>query len=154
MFRKRRTTTPSYKHIPAPIIQRLHAPLALRLQRLWVAELMQELDSGMVLRKVEADVHTAAAVLCAVLRGGEGVVVEKGEFVFVAGHEARVVLPGKGEERVAGLARVASVELGELVLFAAEGPHDFACLAVNEVDGVHVAGGDEVVSITGLWNCQ
>lgn len=102
-------------------------------------------------RRVEAHPHATRAVLFAVLPRVEAVVVKKGDFVLAVPEKPRVVLPFEGEEVLAR--RVVSFfgsDLAKLILFAAEGPDDGAGLAVDQVDGVHVAGRDEVVACLGL----
>lgn len=83
-------------------------------------------------------------------------VVEEGELRLVgAVEEARVVLPAHaedGDELVAGTDGIGGVgDFGEDVALAAEGPDDVAVDAGDEVDGMGVPDGDEVVAVLGLW---
>lgn len=96
---------------------------------------------------VDGDVHAPRAVRLAGAVGGElGVVVEEGYLGLVgAREEAGVVLPAHGEQWGEGVGALGRVELGEVVALAAQGPDDVAGLAIDQVDGVGVADGNQVV---------
>lgn len=110
----------------------------------------EEVDRGRGGGRVEGEMQAAGARAGAFAVGGVfDVVVEEGKLGFVGvGYEACVVLPGEGEGRGCGGWGRGGLE--EVVVLAAEGPEDVTGGAGDEIDGVRVADGDEVVTCFSL----